>query len=74
MLGCVRVVWFACSGQRRGLPAERTDIQELANVRDVVVKCLVTGSRGSAFLIAKPSQFYPPPILTTYFPKIHLTN
>jgi len=35
---------------------------------------LAAQHNGSTPLIPKPSQFYPPPILTIHFPKIHLTN
>ena len=41
---------------------------------NVVNNSPVAEHNGSTPLIQQPSQFYPPPILTTYFPKIHLTN
>ena len=40
----------------------------------VVCRAAAPALECSAPLIQQPSQFYPPPILTTYFPKIHLTN
>ena len=40
----------------------------------VACRAAAAATECSEPLIQQPSQFYPPPILTTYFPKIHLTN